>query len=122
MTTWPAVHIGHIKKMTKKKRFIAEFRAHLGLITPTCRATTIARQTYYDWIKADPQFAEECKIISEEQIDFVESKLMAQIKGNNIAGIIFYLKCKAKSRGYIERSEHQMLGEMKIVVDVDEDG
>jgi hypothetical protein len=43
--------------------------------------------------------------ILERNIDFAESKLMMNIKEGKEASVFFYLKCQAKHRGYIERSE-----------------
>lgn len=41
----------------------------------------------------------------ETLTDFAESKLYELIQAGDKTSIIFYLKCKGKSRGYIERSE-----------------
>jgi hypothetical protein len=41
----------------------------------------------------------------ESMLDIAETKLFENIKDNDNTAIIFYLKTKGKSRGYIERSE-----------------
>ena len=41
--------------------------------------------------------------IREAQLDFTESKLMANIKAGKEASIFFHLKCMGKERGYIEK-------------------
>lgn len=48
--------------------------------------------------------------INERELDFSENKLLSQIKEGNTTAIIFHLKCKGKSRGYIERQELEHTG------------
>ncbi len=65
----------------------------------------IDRKTYYNWIKTDILFKSQIDDILEDKIDFVESKLIEKIKENDLRAIIFYLKTKAKHRGYSEKYE-----------------
>lgn len=87
----------------KKLDFIKNFRAAGGIVAAACEATKICRQTYYDWCSRDQEFYDECHDIIEEQIDFVESKLLSNIKKGDTTSTIFYLKTKAKHRGYNEK-------------------
>lgn len=80
----------------------------LGNITASCKAANIDRKTYYNWLKADPQFAAAVDDLAESNIDFAESCLKQQIKDGNTTATIFYLKTKGKSRGYIET--HEVIG------------
>jgi hypothetical protein len=56
-------------------------------------------------MKKNEEFKLKVNEIQEVQIDFVESKLFENIKNNCVPSILFYLKCKGKHRGYIEKSE-----------------
>ena len=69
-----------------------------------CKAIGIGRRTYYNWIEEDKTFKEDIDNINESLIDFTESKLLQNIKAGKEASIFFYLKCKAKNRGYMERA------------------
>jgi hypothetical protein len=89
----------------KKNLFLKLYYSKLCNISAACNATGIIRNTFYQWKEHDPCFA--AKITEEEErlIDFVESKLLQNINAGDNASIFFFLKCKAKSRGYIERAD-----------------
>lgn len=89
----------------KKRQFADVLKGAKGIVTDACRALNLSRQTYYQWRNLDPEFAKECDEAQEVTIDFVESKLMENIAKNDSTCIIFYMKTKAKHRGYVERSE-----------------
>lgn len=86
----------------RKRAMLKALEANLGNITGACEAVGINRWTYYEWLKNDPQFKQECETIPERIKDFVESSLLLQIKDKIPSSTIFFLKTKAKDRGYIE--------------------
>ena len=81
-----------------------------GNIDASCKAFGISRQTFYNWKSDDEKFAKRISDVQEGLIDFVESKLMENIKDNDTTSTIFYLKTKGKSRGYTERQEIEHQG------------
>lgn len=100
-----------------KKRFIEVLKKSRGIISSACESVDMSRQTYYNWLEADPEFKQAVEEVNESMIDFVESKLMQKINGIEVldhksgdvydlppsdTAIIFYLKTKGKSRGYVE--------------------
>lgn len=89
----------------KKKAMLEALHKTLGVITPACKSVGIARQTHYDWINNDPEYKKAVQELPEIALDFVEAQNYKQIKEGNTAAIIFYLKTKGKSRGYVERTE-----------------
>ncbi len=54
--------------------------------------------------------------VREQRHDYVESKLMELIGQHNPSAIIFYLKCQAKDRGYVEKQEIQHSGDLSVNV------
>jgi len=80
----------------------------LGIVSVACRKIGISRQTHYRWQQEDPDYDKASKEIIEATIDFVESKLFENISDKKEASIMFYLKSKAKHRGYVERQELDM--------------
>jgi hypothetical protein len=95
------------KIQQKKKALLEALTQTLGVVTSACKIVGIDRTMFYDYYNSDPEFAKAVKDISEVAIDFAESKLYEQIKDSNTTATIFYLKTKAKHRGYIERQEIQ---------------
>ena len=91
-----------------KKRFLNNFAKSLGIISTACKLTKITRQTYYNWINTDNEFKECVNDIQEAQKDYVESKLIENIDKNDTTAIIFYLKTKAKDRGYTDKTEIEL--------------
>ncbi len=79
--------------------------ASLGIISTACSAVGINRSTHYEWIKTDDHYAEQVIDIAEHAHDMVESQLHDQIKDGNTTATIFYMKCKMRSRGYVERQD-----------------
>lgn len=113
----------------EKEKFIEVYALNLCNITETCKKAQVAsRQTFYNWLKDDPEFAERAREVEESMIDFVESQQMLMIRGvpkykerlvngqsvkefvgwwerPNERLIQFFLTTKAKHRGYVKKTE-----------------
>ena len=87
-----------------KEKFLTILAKNAGNVSAACKAFNITRQTYYNWAK-DEGFKAIVDEIQESLIDNAESKLQKLINEDSPVAILFYLKTRAKSRGYIERQE-----------------
>ena len=98
--------------------FLIAYEKALGVLKTACEATGMCRKTIWEWRKKYPEFDDACHECEEVALDFVESSMFKKIdkggKGSESL-IIFYLKTKAKHRGYIERQEVDMSAEVKGV-------
>jgi hypothetical protein len=117
-----------------KKKLLSALTKHMGIVTTACEAVGVNRSAHYNLLKRDADYAAAVKDIEERSIDFVESKLFSLIQGAKIpetkafvidgkiitetwqkqfepdnTSIIFYLKTKAKHRGYVERQESSLV-------------
>ena len=99
----------------KKAKFLELFPDLACNIQATCEAMKISRRTFYNWRADDEEFAEKIEDELEGMIDFAESKLMQNIKSGKEASVFFFLKTKAKHRGYIEKYIQQHEGNIKTV-------
>ena len=111
----------------KKEKLLKALAETQGLIYHACKkAGNISRSTYYRYMKEDPEFAKEVEDIKQAQIDYVEGQLIKNISDGKETSIIFYLKSKARERGYAEKlditSGGKSLTELKIeVIDTGKD-
>jgi hypothetical protein len=107
----------------KKESIIKALEASLGVVTIACKKTDTPRSTFYKWLNEDKEFAKEVKDIENIALDFAESQLHNQIEKGNTSATIFYLKCRGKKRGYIERSELDITsGDEPIKINIKIDG
>ena len=111
-----AKNIQNRQKLTKKETFLISLKNNLGHISNACEAANIHRQTYYSWIEKDKEFKDKCDDVKEGLVDLAESKLFENINNNDNTCILFFLKCKGKSRGYRERQEIELSKPIEDIV------
>lgn len=91
-----------------KKSLIESLEKSLGVVTTACKTSGCSRETFYKYYREDEEFKAKVDGVQEIALDFVESQLFKNIKDGKSAEMIFYLKTKGKSRGYIERVEQSI--------------
>jgi hypothetical protein len=89
-----------------KAKFLAALDEHLGIISYAATASGVSRRNVYLWLDADSEFLRSVREIEDKQLDFVERKLLENIKNNDSRCMIFYLATKGRRRGYSNRIEH----------------
>lgn len=77
----------------------------LGVVSSAAKAAGISRDTHYRWMKEDQDYMNQVNDLSEVALDFAESSLHRQIQSGNTPATIFFLKCKGRGRGYIEKHD-----------------
>ena len=118
-------HCGQMDNI--KEQVVNALKDCYGIVTDACRKCNVPRSTFYNWVNNDPEFKQAVDETQEEAIDFVEGQLFKKINGVEVAqgeniysqppsdtAIIFYLKTKAKKRGYVERTELEQSGSLTI--------
>jgi len=105
-------------KKQKKEALLIELEKALGIVSEACKAVGLSRKTFYDYIHEDENFKASVDEINETVIDYVESKNLQNIKEGDKTSIIFYLKCKAKKRGYIEKTEQEVKGDFNLDIKI----
>lgn len=87
----------------------------MGIVTDACKLVGCGRTSYYEYYNTDPEFKKEVDSISNITLDFAESQLHKKIKEGDTTSIIFYLKTKGKSRGYIEKTEVDQSQTIRVI-------
>lgn len=114
-----------------KEKLLAALEQTLGIVTPACKACGLSRDTFYRYYNEDPEFSKRVDDINEITLDFVENQLLKAIKEGDRASIMFYMKYKAKKRGYTDSLDVTTNGkdittikliEIKSKEDLDTDG
>jgi len=96
-------------RLTKKqKQFLEQLENKEGNISQVCKSISIDRSTFYKWIQQNQHFKKEYEHVRENLIDDVESSLMKNIKGGDTIATIFFLKTRAKHRGYVEKQQLEL--------------
>lgn len=96
-----------------KSNVLEALEQHHGIVSEACRKCNISRQAFYNWMNDDEEFRKQAEALTEVAIDHVEGKLFKLIDELNPSAIIFYLKTKAKHRGYVEKQMVE-IGEVSI--------
>lgn len=76
-----------------------------GIISTISDRLHISRSTFYRYMKDIPEVAEALESEAEAMLDMAESSLFDLIDKGELGAICFYLKCKGKQRGYVEKQE-----------------
>lgn len=95
----------------RKKMMLAALKANQGLVTYAAAEIGIIPRTHRNWMKEDPEYKEAVQEIIEEFIDMVEKKLYEHIEVGSEKSLHFYLRTKAKHRGYGESVDVTSKGE-----------
>lgn len=99
----------------RKRSMLKALEKSLGVVTTAAKSAGIDRQTHYNWMEKDPNYKAAVESIADIALDFAESQLHENMRKGSDAATIFYLKTKGKKRGYVEKSELDISGGMKIV-------
>lgn len=84
---------------------ITALENHLGIVTRAAKDAGIARSTHYEWMESDPEYKKAVDALEDVALDFAEEQLFKQMKDGTPASTIFYLKYRARKRGYVDRKE-----------------
>jgi hypothetical protein len=100
-----------------KKRLLICLERHLGIVSYACEEAKVSRKTFYQYCKEDVDFKETVEEINELALDLAESQLLKKIKEGSEKSIHFYLRYRARKRGYSDSVDITSDGE-KIVSEI----
>jgi hypothetical protein len=86
-----------------KAAMLKALNIHRGIVTHAAEAVGLTRAAHYKWMHNDEDYAAAVKDLDEVVMDFYESALQKKVQEGDTPAIIFAIKCKGKSRGFIEK-------------------
>jgi len=102
-----------------KKKLLEALEKSLGIVTPACKEVGVSRETFYRYYKEDPEFKAKVDDINEITLDFAENQLLKKIKEGSERSILFYMRYKARKRGYTDSlditSDGKSITEIKLI-------
>ena len=102
------------RKLTvQQTKMIKALESSYSNVTEAVKIVGISRTTHYDWIDKNVHYKKEVEDLNEGLLDRAENILMDRLSESDTA-LIFFLKTRGKKRGYIERTEHEVKGEVNV--------
>jgi len=101
-----------------KKKLLEALERSLGIVTPACKEVGISRNTFYTYYREDEVFKAAVDDINEITLDFAENQLLKKIKEGSERSILFYMKYKARKRGYSDSIDITSGGKSMIVLNI----
>jgi len=105
------------KTKKNKELLLKALEKNLGIVTPSCKEVGVSRNAFYTYYKDDDIFRSAVDDINEITLDFAETQLLKNIKEGSERSILFYMKYKARKRGYTDSIDITTGGD-KIVTDI----
>ena len=98
------------KDKTRKPRHtdaqvIAALQASAGVMAHAARKLGLSRGALHARIHGSKSLMDAWTETMESNLDLAESKLLTAINNGELAAVFFFLKCRGKKRGYVERHE-----------------
>lgn len=101
-----------------KQKLLEALERSLGIVTPACKEVGISRNTFYTYYREDEVFKAAVDDINEITLDFAENQLLKKIKEGSERSILFYMKYKARKRGYSDSIDITSGGKSMIVLNI----
>jgi hypothetical protein len=95
----------------------AALRKADGNMAAVGRAFGVARQSVAEYVARRPGLAAVRAECRESMKDAAESSLHRAVRKGEAWAVCFFLKCQAKDRGYVERSETVVIDGNRLVID-----
>jgi hypothetical protein len=87
----------------RKSEFLKALDENIGIATTVCIKHGITRDTYYRWLRSDPDFAEKVQAIKDRGVDFAEDMLMSKVVAGDLQAVMFFLRSQGKHRGWNDK-------------------
>jgi len=95
--------IGKVKKTyLKESEILRALELNAGVLSETAKMLRTSYARLKEFIESNPSLKQAADDVLEVKKDLAESELNKHIRKGNLTAIIFFLKTRAKDRGYVE--------------------
>lgn len=114
---------GNIYTARNKENVLKALRDCEGIVYIACKNANVGRNTFYTWLREDEAFRAEVDEINEVVLDKIESvvvniALAGESQREQLNAAKFMLATKGKHRGFSERTETHVSGELNSKIEV----
>lgn len=107
------------KSDTHKKRLLAALEKTRGIVSPACEMADLSRDTFYRYLKEDPDFEAKWMEIRDIHLDLAEAKVLNSIDQNDdIESAKFLLRYRGGHRGYVVHGKQEITGSGGKALDI----
>lgn len=105
------------KLSAKKMAMVNAMEKSFSNISAACALANVSRNTHYQWYEKDVLYRQMVDDIRLTLDDNIETKAISKcLNGDGDSSLIqFMLKTRLKHRGYIEKTQVEHVGELKIM-------
>lgn len=86
-----------------EKQIENALRATGGFVSQTAKMLNVTHVAIYKRLERSTYLTQVREEIQDSQLDIAETRLIEKIDSGDLGAICFYLKCKGKGRGYVEK-------------------
>ena len=94
-------------------------------MTYAAKKLNVTYNAIYARVQKSPQLQRTLAEVQESYLDMTEHALIKKIKDEDLGAICFFLKCKGRKRGYVEKPKEENIPEQKaqpvqVVIEVED--
>lgn len=80
-----------------------------GIVGLAAEALMVSRRTMHSWINSFPELQSHLADCKECNIDIAENGIIQNMKDRDNTAMIFYLRCQAKRRGFVQTEQVEII-------------
>lgn len=103
------------------ERIAEALRLTGGIYTAAAAKLGCAPNTVKNYVLRHPELQAVLEEVREGTLDLAEGQLLKAMGDGDLKAVIFYLKCKGKHRGYVERQEMAVAVGAQLAVKLEPD-
>lgn len=104
--------------MPTVKQYTDALTESKGMVATAARALGVTRRAVYDAIEKYPKVAEAREEAKEYAVDVGQNQLYIAAQRGDAWAVCFLLKTLGKSRGFVEKQEHDVTARVETIVDL----